>query len=51
MDLLNLWLLLRWQFGQTPVERVVSHLATLALSTGYWLAVAALLTLIVSRLS
>lgn len=51
MDLLNLWLLLRWDFGQTPVERVVSQLTTLAISTGYWLLVAALLTLIVSRLS
>ncbi len=51
MDLLNLWLLLRWDFGQSPVERVVSQLATLALSTAYWLLVAVALTLIVSRLS
>ncbi len=51
MDLLNLWLLIRWDFGQTPLERVISQLATLALNTVYWLLVAGLLTLIVSRLS
>lgn len=51
MDLLNLWLLLRWDFGQTPTARVVSQLTTLVLSTGYWLSVAAALTIIVSRLS
>ena len=51
MDLLNLWLLLRWEFGQTIVERVVSQLTTLVLSTAYWLLVAALLTVIVSKLS
>ncbi len=51
MDLLNLWLLLRWEFGQSTVERVVSQLTTLVLSTAYWLLVAALLTVIVSKLS
>ena len=51
MDLLNLWLLLRWEFGQTAVERVVSQLTTLVLSTAYWLLVAALLTVIVGKLS
>lgn len=51
MDLMRLWLLLRWEFGQTATERVMSHLLSLALSTGYWLLVAAALTFIVSRIN
>lgn len=51
MELINLWLLLRWEFGQTAAGRVLSQLTTLTLSTAYWLVVAGLLTLIVSRLS
>lgn len=51
MDLMHLWLLLRWEFGETTTEKVMSQLVSLALSTGYWLSVAAALTFIVSRLS
>ncbi len=51
MDLLRLWLLLRWEFGETAMEKVMSQLLSLALSTGYWLSVAAALTFIVSRIS
>ncbi len=51
MDLMRLWLLLRIEFGETTVERVMSQLVSLGLSTSYWLAVAAALTFIVSRIS
>ena len=51
MELLRLWLLLRWEFGQTATERVMSQLLSLVMSTGYWLMVAAALTFIVSRIS
>ena len=56
MDLLQLWLLIRWDLGeegreQTRRERVLSAIYRLVLSTGYWLLVATLLTIIVSRLS
>ena len=51
MDLMRLWLLLRWEFGDTAIERVLSQLVSLALSTAYWLMVAAALTFIVSRIS
>lgn len=51
MDLFRLWLLIRWEFGQSVTERVVSQLVSLVLSTGYWLMVAAALTFIVSRIS
>ncbi len=51
MDLMRLWLLLRWEFGETATERVMSQLVSLVLSTGYWLSVAAALTFIVSRIS
>ena len=51
MDLMRLWLLLRWEFGESATERVLSQLLSLVLSTGYWLTVAAALTFIVSRVS
>ncbi len=56
MDLLQLWLLIRWDLGeegreQTRRERVLSAVYRLVFSTGYWLLVAAALTIIVSRLS
>ncbi len=51
MELMHLWLLLRWEFGQTATEKVLSQLVSLVLSTGYWLSVAAALTFIVSRIS
>lgn len=56
MDLINLWLLLRWDLGeegrnQTRRERVISAILRLVLSTAYWMMVAALLTVIVSKLS
>lgn len=49
--LVDLWLLLRWNFGQTPLERMLAQLTTLVLSTLYWIMVAALLTFVVSHLS
>lgn len=56
MELLNLWLLIHWDAGeegreQTNSERVISAIRRLMLSTVYWMAVAATLTVIVSRLS
>ncbi len=51
MELLRFWLLLRWEFGTTALERVFSQLLSLVLSTGYWLLVAAALTFIVSRIN
>lgn len=56
MELFNLWLIIHWDAGeegrdQTHSERVISALRRLVLSTTYWLAVAAALTVIVSRLS
>jgi len=56
MELLNLWLLIHWDAGeegreQTHSEKVISALRRLTLSTTYWLAIAAILTVIVSRLS
>ncbi len=56
MELFDLWLLIRYDLGgegqeQTRKERVLSAILRLVLSTGYWLLVAALLTIIVSRLS
>ena len=51
MDLMRLWLILRWEFGQTATERVMSQLLSLVMSTGYWLTVAAALTFIVSRIN
>lgn len=49
--LVDLWLLLKWNFGQTPLENLLSQLTTLVLSTLYWVLVAALLTFVVSHLS
>lgn len=56
MGLLDLWLLIRYDLGeegreQTRKEQVLSAIFRLVLSTSYWLLVAALLTVIVSRLS
>ena len=51
MDLMRLWLILRWEFGHTATERVMSQLLSLLISTGYWLTVAAALTFIVSRIN
>ncbi len=56
MELFNLWLLIRYDLGtegqpQTHKERVLSAVLRLVFSTGYWLLVVALMTIIVSRLS
>ncbi len=56
MYLIDLWLLIRWELGvegqpQTQYEKVLSALFRLVASTVYWLMVAALLTIIVGRLS
>lgn len=56
MELFNLWLIISWELGdtdreQTRSEKVRSAILRLVLSTTYWLAVAAALTAIVSRLS
>lgn len=56
MDLVNLWLLIRWDAGeegreQTHSERVISAVRRLTLSTAYWLGIAAALTVIVSHLA
>ncbi len=56
MELFNLWLLISWEQGeagreQTRSEKVRSAILRLVLSTTYWLAIAAALTVIVSRLS
>ncbi len=51
MELFRLWLLLRWEFGETATERVFSQVVSLVLSTGYWLSVIAAATFIISRLS
>ena len=56
MELFNLWLLIHWDAGeegreQTHSERVTSAARRLVLSTAYWMAVAASLTVIVSHLA
>lgn len=56
MDLVNLWLLLRWNLGaegevKTPRQVLISNVLTVVGSTVYWLIVAAILTIIISRLS
>lgn len=56
MDLINLWLLIRWDLGeegrgQTRWERTISAILRLMLSTAYWMMIAALLTVIISKLS
>ena len=51
MELFRLWLLIRWEFGETATERVMSQVVSLVMSTGYWLGVIAAATFIISRLS
>lgn len=48
--LVDLWLLLRWNLNPVPLKVLLSQVATLVMSTTYWLAVAALLTFIVKHL-
>ena len=49
--LVQLWLLLRWDGEPMSLKVLLGQLTTLALSTLYWVLVAALLTLVVSHLS
>ena len=56
MDLVNLWLLLRWNLGaegqvKTPGQVLMSNVLTVVGSTIYWFVVAAIFTIIISRLS
>ena len=50
MELINLWVLIRW--GNKNEPQTTSQAAlSLVVSTAYWLVVAALMTIIISRLS
>ena len=50
MELLRLWLLIRWEFGNTSLERVVSQFLSLVMSTVYWFLVVSVFTFIISRI-
>jgi len=55
MELFNLWLLISWEQGeagreQTRSEKVRSAILRLVLSTTYWVALATILTVIVTSI-
>ena len=51
MELVNLWLLIRWGVNSNQPQTTSQAVLSLLVSTTYWLIVAAILTIIISRIS